>query len=240
MRKSPTEPAPRRRPDPATRGPGGGRRHFLNRELLLDTAIAVIEKDGHEALTFRRLGAELDVAPTAVYRHFADKDELLRALGERLIEHALDGYEPAPEWRRTVREVAVAARRAYLAHPRVGALALARVTSSDVSFRLTDICLGAFRSLGLDAADAARYYLALVDMTLGSASLESAFAALDPATRAADDAVWGAEFLTASAERFPSLAASAPYMTGAFRDDHFEFTLGLLLDAIELRAAGHA
>lgn len=239
MRKSATAPEHAAGPTPApsvARGPGGGRKHFLSRDLLVDTAIALMEKHGPEALTFRRIGAELEVAPTAVYRHFADKDELLRALGERLLERELAAYRPGPDWRSTLREAAATARRAYLSHPRVAALAVVRVTTTELSFRLADICLGALRDAGLDEAAAARHYLALVDLTLGSAALEATFAGLDPRTREADDAAWGKEFLTAPADTYPHLAASAPHLTGAFRDDWFEVILELFLDAVQFHA----
>ncbi|MCF2530522.1 TetR/AcrR family transcriptional regulator [Yinghuangia soli] len=223
-----------------THGPGGGRRHFLNRTLLVDTAISVIEEDGPEALTFRRLGAELEVAPTAVYRHFPDKDALLRALGDRLLEVALEGFVPGEDWRSTLHAAAVTARRAYLSHPRVATLAVARATTNEATFRFADICLGALRSTGLDTAVAARFYLALVDLTLGSAALEAAFAGQDAAVLAEDDAAWSGKLLEIAAPEYPNLVAAAPHLRGAYRDDHFEALLSLLLDAVSVHLPGSA
>ncbi|HEX2086832.1 MAG TPA: helix-turn-helix domain-containing protein [Solirubrobacteraceae bacterium] len=49
----------------------------LSRERILETALAVVEREGWDALSMRRLAQDLDVWPMAIYRHFRDKEELL-------------------------------------------------------------------------------------------------------------------------------------------------------------------
>jgi AcrR family transcriptional regulator len=69
-----SEPAPARRI---------GRPPRLSREAVIDAAEAIIERDGIDALTMRRLAEELESAPMALYRHVRDKDELLVLLLDR-------------------------------------------------------------------------------------------------------------------------------------------------------------
>ena len=52
-----------------------------------------------DALSFRKIGKELGADPTALYRHFADKDELLLALADRVIAMGMDGYRPGARWK---------------------------------------------------------------------------------------------------------------------------------------------
>ena len=52
----------------------------LSRERILEAALAVVEREGWDALSMRRLAQDLDVWPMAVYRHFRDKEELLAAV----------------------------------------------------------------------------------------------------------------------------------------------------------------
>lgn len=86
-------------PDSPASRPAGARRgrppsNTLSRARILDAAQAVLEGEGPEALTLRRLGADLGSNHTAVLRYFSGKDDILLGLAERLIAEAVDGFEP--------------------------------------------------------------------------------------------------------------------------------------------------
>jgi AcrR family transcriptional regulator len=57
----------------------------LSHERILDEALALVDERGLTALTTRALGQRLGVDPTAVYRHFRNKDELVNALADRIV-----------------------------------------------------------------------------------------------------------------------------------------------------------
>jgi AcrR family transcriptional regulator len=61
-----------------------GRKRFLTREMVVRAGIAVVEAEGLEAVTIRRVATELGAAPMALYRHVADKRELLLAMLEEM------------------------------------------------------------------------------------------------------------------------------------------------------------
>ncbi|MFI9077236.1 TetR/AcrR family transcriptional regulator C-terminal domain-containing protein [Streptomyces sioyaensis] len=208
----------------------------LNQGLILDTALAVIEREGADALTLRRLGAELGANHTAVLRHFAGKDEILLGLAERLIAEAMDGFVPSASWRQTLESMASRVRAACLAHPQVAVLVATRVSRRAAEFRGADVVIGALRQAGFEDRDAARYYRSLVDTAMALASYEAAVTALDSASLEGDRMAWRREYLAVSPARYPDLAAVAPFLAEADEDDQFETTLGLLLDAVELRA----
>ncbi|MDI2124983.1 TetR/AcrR family transcriptional regulator C-terminal domain-containing protein [Yinghuangia seranimata] len=208
----------------------------LNRQLILDTALALVEREGPDALTLRRLGTDLGANHTAVLRHFAGKDEILLGLAERLIQEAMEGFVPSDDWRQTLESLARRVRAACLAHPHVAVLVGTRVSSRAAEFRGADVVVGALRRAGFADRDAARYYRSLVDTAMALASYEAAVAALDSASRESDRMAWRREYLAVSPTRYPDLAAVAPYLAEADEDDQFETTLGLILDAVELRA----
>ncbi|MFF9347359.1 TetR/AcrR family transcriptional regulator [Streptomyces sp. NPDC014734] len=230
-----TDPGTTAAPEP---GPRRGRppRAGLSRERILDAAASVIEREGPDALTLRRLGADLGSNHTAVLRHFTGKDDILLGLTERLIAEAIDGFEAGGSWRDTLAALARRMRRVCLAHPRIAVLVTSRVSRRGAEFSGADTVIGALRQAGFDDRDAARYYRALVDTALAMGAFEAAFAALDPEAREGDRMAWRREYLVASPARYPHLAAAAPYLAEADEDDHFETTLALLLDAVELRA----
>jgi AcrR family transcriptional regulator len=81
----------------------------LSRERIVDASLGVLEKDGWEALSMRRLAQELDVWPMAVYRYFRDKDELVDALVGHAVE-TLEAPAVAGGWRNRLHGLLEAAR----------------------------------------------------------------------------------------------------------------------------------
>ena len=71
-----------------------GRPPTIDREAVLDTAVRLLDTEGVEALTMRRLAGELGVSAMAPYRHVGSKDELLMVLVDRLAARLV--YPPRP------------------------------------------------------------------------------------------------------------------------------------------------
>ena len=88
----------------------------LNRGLILDRAVALIEAEGPGALSMRRLGSSLGVEAMAIYHHFAGRDELLKAIGDRLLE-PLHDVPLGDNWREACRRFATALRDVAVARP---------------------------------------------------------------------------------------------------------------------------
>ena len=78
---------------PAMAAPATGRRPALTREQVLTAAVAIIDAEGVEALTMRRLGQALDRDPMAIYRHAADKDALLDGVVEHVAAELITSRE---------------------------------------------------------------------------------------------------------------------------------------------------
>jgi len=64
----------------------------LRRDAIVDEARALISSDGLDALTLRRLGDRFSVSAPALYAHFHDKDDLLRAVAERQFDELMARY----------------------------------------------------------------------------------------------------------------------------------------------------
>ncbi|WP_283136285.1 TetR/AcrR family transcriptional regulator C-terminal domain-containing protein [Rhizohabitans arisaemae] len=223
-----------------TRTASGGRKrrslNFLTPELMVETALRIVETEGADALTFRRLGAELQVDHTAVLRHFGNKDDLLLALTNRLLEESHRGFTPAAHWRDTIADLARRLRRACLAHPKVAALVATRTSRREAEFRGANWIVEALFQAGLRGREAASYYRALVDVGLAYSSFEATLATVGEEERRGDREAWQREYLLASPSLYPHLAEVAPHLAQVDEEDQFEITLGLLLDAVELRA----
>ena len=88
----------------------------LSRERVLRAAVALADQGGVDALSMRKLAQELGVVPMALYKHVANKDELL----DGMIDVVVGEIDPPIEgagWKTAVRERILSARRALLRHP---------------------------------------------------------------------------------------------------------------------------
>ena len=126
-----------------------GRRPALTREQVLTAALKIIDEEGVEALTMRRLGQALDRNPMAIYRHAKDKDDLLDAVVEQVVSGFVVSGEPdartpgngsagewsAAGWEAALRRAAHAFRRVALAHPHVVPLLVTRPLSGPLAQR---------------------------------------------------------------------------------------------------------
>jgi AcrR family transcriptional regulator len=124
---------------PATTPPRNGRRPGLTREQVLTAALTIIDDEGVEALSMRRLGQALDRNPMVIYRHAADKDALLDGVVERVVSELGADRDPdsAPDgdWQAALRRTAHTFRRVALTHPHVVPLLVTRPLSNPLARR---------------------------------------------------------------------------------------------------------
>jgi TetR/AcrR family tetracycline transcriptional repressor len=190
----------------------------LTREHIVATALAVVDRDGIEALSMRRLGAELDVDPMAVYHHVPNKDALLDAIVEAVmgeIDLAADNPSASPEER--IVYAARAYRDAILAHVNALPIVMSRGPRTPVAMRPVELLIGILRDAGLPPSQAMagmNAIAATVRGTIGMISDNSAGA-------------MSAEEVAAMAALFP--ADEYPYLREAtmcstdFLNEDFEF-----------------
>jgi len=151
--------------------PATGRRPALTREQILTAAVAIIDADGVDALTMRRLGQALARDPMAIYRHTPDKDALLDGVVEHVAAELITPREPDSngngDWEAVLRTTAHTFRRVALAHPHVLPLLLTRPLSGPLALRplgtlqLLEDLLELFSTAGFDqhgALHAARLF----------------------------------------------------------------------------------
>lgn len=127
----------------------------LNRERVLDAAVALADREGVEALTVRRLADDLGVHPTSLYNHLPDKAAILDGVVERLFAEAALPDDVA-DWREWVRRTADTFRRLARAHPGAFMVLTKRPAENVPAFRFTELGLVAFVRGGFPLVDAVR------------------------------------------------------------------------------------
>ncbi|WP_088318996.1 TetR/AcrR family transcriptional regulator [Kineosporia sp. R_H_3] len=205
--------------------------------LSADEIVAVAwEMSGGDAdaVSLRDLGARLGVHPTAVYRHFPDKHELMCAVADRTLAGVCDVADGVADPVEALVAVLSALRGRLLSRPAAARVLAQGPTRRVNEVTLTERLLGLLRALGLPDADVARGYHAVVELTVGSAVIDQPVDALDAPGRAATYERWRADYLALDADRFPALVALAPALYRGAGED-FEFALRLLLEALARR-----
>ncbi|SBW23045.1 TetR/AcrR family transcriptional regulator [Protofrankia symbiont of Coriaria ruscifolia] len=211
-----------------TRTPRG----TLSQQLLLDTAMEIVDIGGVGGFSMRALGARLNIDPTAVYRHFRTKNELLEALADRVVR----GDEPLPHTgdpRADIRETFAQLRRSLLRHPTLAPIVLRRPPGGEASWERTNHAIGLLRDAGLPDRQASDAYTTLLFYTLGHALTEARHTAATIAKKGLDATVTPITAISSSASRYPHLAAVADHLA-ADMQAQFHDGLSLILAALAI------
>ncbi|OHV27780.1 TetR family transcriptional regulator [Parafrankia soli] len=203
-------------------------RGTLSREVLLDAAMEIVRIGGADAFSMRALGARLEVDPTAVYRHFRTKNELLDVLADILIA----GDEPLPstgDARADLRASLHQLRRSLLRHPTMAGVILRRPPGGRAYWERANHALGLLRGMGLSPEQATSAYQTLLFYSLGHVLSE----ARTLAAAVARDRRPSAPTATFNppAHQLPDLAAAVPFLradTAAQFDDGLDLIMGSL------------
>lgn len=206
---------------------------MLSEELIVGTALRMLREHGSTGLTARRLGLALDADPSTLYRYFRGMDDLTLAIGDALIGQAMEGWEPAGEWRRDLREVGLRIHAAYVAHPQAALLTTSRVTGRANELAADEAVLGILRTAGLPLPDTVRVYHAFIDQTLAFAALDAASLALPRAALRADENQWRSTYAHLPGDRYPRIAEAAPLLAARMVTSAYPTALDMFLDSVE-------
>ena len=198
-----------------------------SRDEIAEAALAVLDRDGLESLTMRRLAAEVGIPTATLYGYFRDKDELVDAVID-----AAASRSPVPEvtgdWRAQVRELMHWLRRGLVRHPDLVKVRLERPILSPRALRLTERGMEILLDAGFPRAEAARAYQLLFVFTFGSAAFGPHSDPDEHQRRVR------ATYTLLPPEEYPVLSSSIAEAAAVMSaDEQFEYGLERLLDGLE-------
>ena len=141
-------------------------RPVLSRDTIADTAMRMTLEQPTTALTLARLGAELAADPTALYRHYRSRDELIRELADRLYGEVVDTAVITDDWVESLRNVASTLRMVMLRRPALAADMGTRFTGGPNERRGVAQLRDILRAAGFPDADIANHLRSLGEMVL--------------------------------------------------------------------------
>jgi TetR/AcrR family transcriptional regulator, tetracycline repressor protein len=157
------------------------RREPLTRAKVVESALALVDADGVEALTMRRLATSLGVEAMSLYNHVSSKSDLLDALAERVFA-SVEAADPALPWSDRLRITARNLYREFSRHPAISQAIVsdqANPTSS-AAMRTTEDMLGALFEAGFDVQQARQALIAVNGLVFGVLALSTSGYSLPP------------------------------------------------------------
>ncbi|TWV35124.1 TetR/AcrR family transcriptional regulator [Streptomyces misionensis] len=212
----------------------------LSRERVVEAAFTVLDDQGLDGLSMRRVAAELGVTVSALYAHVSSKDDLLELMYTRLF----DGFElPEPDpkrWREQLRDFAHAGRRRLLSHRDMARISMAHVPFTAELLPHVEGLLAIFRAAGLpdhiaaEAGDLISTYIDGFVLEEGMWQDRAAREDGEEASLARPDWHEMADrmrdyFASLPAEDFPNLRALSGLMVSGSSDTRFDTGLEIIL-----------
>ena len=151
------------------------RREPLSRREIQEVALGLIDEDGLEALTIRRLGGALGVDPMALYRHFENKEALLDGVTELLWAEVERGSRDGSDWKDQLRSIAGSLRELAHAHPNAYSLVMIREVIPAAALILSETKLKALKEAGFEEDLAAEAVRTLISYGIGYGALELSY-----------------------------------------------------------------
>lgn len=180
-----------------------GRPASLSRELILEAAFRVVDGAAMNELTMTRLGRELDADPSAVYRHFRNKDELLLAMADAMIVESYEAYVEGDTPVNNLRRMVWGLRRSYLRRPGLARFVYFRFTGGAAEEASVRAMLRNIGELGYDEVQSVALVRALAEMTLSHISITADAITLPPQAQKFELAM-AAAYYTLPVERAPA------------------------------------
>ena len=151
------------------------RQPLLNRARIVEVATAIIDAEGLDSLSTRRLATELEVRAPSLYNHFANKDEILDAVADAIMSQVDIAMFGRDEWPAALGRWARGYRAALVAHPNIVPFLARGPARRPAALRLADAVYGGLVEAGWPPSYATRigalmrYFVA--GSTLGSFAL---------------------------------------------------------------------
>lgn len=218
-------------------------RERLSRDRVVEAALRIMDDEGLDAVTMRRVAREVGVEAMSLYHHVRDKEDLLDAICSLVMQEFRFPDEDRP-WVEVARDGAREWRRVLRDHPNVMAVwAERQQPMTDLeAFLPMEFALRVISRAGIDERAAVQVFNVIGGYIMGVVMMEVG-AMFSASTTRGDRSVDlhgkpGAADIPPMlpADRLPYLVASLPYLADCDPDEQFEYGLDLLLTGIQAKA----
>lgn len=220
--------------DPVTRR---GPKPRLTLAAVVDQAVAIADAEGLEAVSMRRIAADLQVGTMSLYRYVPGKEELLDLMLER-VSAVEEGLDLGPDWKEAMRTVGHGLWQLYTTHPWLPLVDQTRPLLGPNSLHSLEITLASLASSGLNGQEQIAVITTIDALVQSAARTANAAARAERDSGITTEEFWQAQepILVKAMESgsYPHLAAMDEDTFDMSGEAHVEFGLERLLDGIEI------
>ncbi|GAA1846901.1 TetR/AcrR family transcriptional regulator [Agromyces salentinus] len=220
-----------------TRGVGKVR---LDRETIVAAGLDLAARTDAITISVRELGTTLGADPTAIYRHFRNKEALMQALLDELDARAVAAVTADPsEWRERLRQLSTATLASFTAHPAIAVEAVVLTTHGPGELDAVELMLDAFARAGLADDELVRHYALLASHVISTAA---GIARARSGRGAGDDepSPWFEGPILADPRSHPRIAELGLKLAGIEDRDLFHLGVETIIQSAERSAAASA
>jgi AcrR family transcriptional regulator len=211
----------------------------LSRDVIVDTAIKILDRDGLDGVSMRRVAEELGTGAASLYAHVANKDELLDLVHDKVMSEV---KVPAPDpdrWQEQLREVAMQSFRVYTSHRDIARVSLANVPTGPNALRIAEGMLAIMIGAGVPpkvaayAVDRLALYIAAdaFEGTLYERQHQESGLTQDEFMESHFGKV-REFFQSLPAERYPFIIKHVDELMSGSSDERFEFGLDMMIRSL--------
>jgi AcrR family transcriptional regulator len=227
------EPLPEPPPRPGARKQEARKRRTLNREAIVDVALAIVDEDGLEGLSMRRVAERLETGPASLYAHVANKDELMELVYDRVLAEVEMAEPDKRRWEEQLRDALRQLYDVLVAHRDIAFVSMARVPIGPNMLRVAEGTLAILRAGGVPER-VAGLAMDFASLAVNSLAYEQS---LYPAEASDEDIEAYYRQVTdymasLPAERFPNLVAMAGPMAEPGPDERLDFAFDVLVQGV--------
>jgi AcrR family transcriptional regulator len=211
----------------------------LSEDAVVDAALAILQSEGLEAVTMRRVALALDTGAASLYVYVNGRDGLLQAMLDR-VAATIELETPDPSrWRAQLHSLLKRMHQALAAHPGIATLTLADPPTTEAVLLLTENLMGILLAGGIDPQDAAWACDLFVLLVTGVASEDDVRRARAHSSGEGRREQVGELYKTFAGlppSQFPLLTAHAAKMVAGESDERFRFAIDVVIDGVVARA----
>jgi AcrR family transcriptional regulator len=215
------------------------RRDPLTQEAIVEAAMSVLDREGLDGLSMRRVAEELDTGAASLYWHVGSKDGMLDLVFDAVIGE-LDVPDPEPaRWREQVKEIGRTMRATILRHRDVVRISIGRVPMGPNALRWSDRVLAILRAGGVPDEVAVTGSHLLTSVVNGFTMDETGEGGEPPPDQPPFEemAKMVRDYIASlPGDEFPNLVAVADHFAFTDQDQRFELLLDLFVDGLAKRA----
>jgi AcrR family transcriptional regulator len=211
----------------------------LSEDAIVDAALTITQAEGMDAVTMRRIAAELDTGAASLYVYVRNRDELVGAMFDRVVGMVpLVTPDPAI-WREQIYDLLWRLREALEAHPGLASALSGEPPSTENALGGLEALLGILLAGGIarqDAAWACDILGLLVTATAAEGDVRRAAGRTTEASRLDAVARYHDTYSGLPAERFPLVVGHASELVAGAGDDRFRFAVNTFLNGLVAQA----